>query len=43
MIPIYEPLETSKCEKYGKVVAEPKELLEKSKLQKFFYSNKSDS
>jgi hypothetical protein len=25
MIPIYEPLETSKCEKCGKIIAEPKE------------------
>jgi len=27
MIPMYEPLETSKCEKCGKVIAEPKELI----------------
>jgi RNase P subunit RPR2 len=27
MIPMYEPLETSKCEKCGKVIAEPKELM----------------
>ena len=26
-IPMYEPLETSKCEKCGKVIAEPKELI----------------
>ena len=26
MIPMYEPLETSKCEKCGKITAEPKEL-----------------
>jgi ribosomal protein S27E len=25
---MYEPLETSKCEKCGKVIAEPKELIE---------------
>jgi len=24
MIPMYEPLETSKCEKCGKVIAEPR-------------------
>jgi ribosomal protein S27E len=27
MIPMYEPLETSKCKKCGKVIAEPKELI----------------
>jgi hypothetical protein len=27
MIPMYEPLEVSKCEKCGKVMAEPKELI----------------
>jgi len=27
LIPMYEPLETSKCEKCGKVIAEPKELI----------------
>jgi len=27
MIPIYEPLETSKCEKCGKIIAEPKKLI----------------
>jgi len=27
MIPMYEPLETSKCEKCGKIIAEPKELI----------------
>ena len=26
-IPMYEPLETSKCEKCGKVIAEPRELI----------------
>jgi len=24
---MYEPLETSKCEKCGKIIAEPKELI----------------
>jgi len=27
IIPVYEPLETSKCEKCGKIIAEPKELI----------------
>jgi len=27
MIPMFEPLETSKCEKCGKIIAEPKELI----------------
>jgi len=27
MIPMYEPLETSTCEKCGKIIAEPKELI----------------
>jgi len=26
MIPMYEPLQVSKCDKCGKVIAEPKEL-----------------
>jgi len=27
LIPMYEPLETSKCKKCGKIIAEPKELI----------------
>ena len=27
LIPMYEPLEVSKCKKCGKVIAEPKELV----------------
>ena len=27
MIPMYEPLQVSKCEKCGKVIAQPKELI----------------
>jgi len=27
MIPMYEPLEISKCQKCGKIIAEPKELI----------------
>ena len=27
LIPMYEPLEVSKCEKYDKIVAESKELI----------------
>ena len=27
MIPMYEPLEVSKCEKCGKIIAEPKECV----------------
>jgi len=27
LIPMYEPLEVVKCKKYGKVIAEPKELI----------------
>jgi len=25
LIPMYEPLEVSKCKKYGRIIAEPKE------------------
>ena len=31
MVPMYEPLEVTRCEKCGKVIAEPKELI---KIQK---------
>jgi len=31
MIPMYQPLQISKCEKCGKIIAEPKELI---KIQK---------
>lgn len=27
LIPMYEPLETSKCKNCGKIIAEPKELI----------------
>jgi len=27
MIPMYQPLEVAKCEKCGKVIAEPEELI----------------
>ena len=27
LIPMYEPLEVTKCEKCGKVIAEPRELI----------------
>lgn len=27
MVPMYEPLQVSKCEKCGKIIAEPKELV----------------
>jgi hypothetical protein len=27
MIPVHKPLETSKCKKYVKIIAEPKELI----------------
>jgi len=27
LIPMYKPLQTSECEKCGKVIAEPKELI----------------
>ena len=27
MIPMYEPLEVSKCEKCGKMIAQPRELI----------------
>ena len=27
LVPMYEPLEVAKCEKCGKVIAEPKELI----------------
>ena len=34
LIPMYEPLQVSKCKKCGKVIAEPKELIRitKSKM-----------
>jgi hypothetical protein len=28
MIPIYEPLEVAKCKKCGKIIAEPKQLID---------------
>ena len=31
-IPMYEPLEVSECEKCGKVIAEPKELIRMVKI-----------
>jgi hypothetical protein len=33
---MYVPLETSKCEKYGKILAEPKELVKivETKIEK---------
>ena len=31
-IPMYEPLEVTKCKKCGKVIAEPKELISKIPL-----------
>ena len=34
MIPMYEPLEVAKCEKCGKVIAEPKELIRIVLVQK---------
>jgi len=34
MIPVYEPLETSKCEKCGKIMAEPKEPIRIISLKK---------
>jgi len=36
LIPMYEPLEISKCKKCGKIIAEPKELIriQKSGLNK---------
>jgi hypothetical protein len=27
LIPMYEPLQVSKCEKCGKIIAQPKELI----------------
>ena len=30
-IPMYEPLEVSKCKKCGKIIAEPKELIKIAK------------
>ena len=32
LIPMYEPLQVSKCKKCGKVIAEPKELIRITKL-----------
>jgi hypothetical protein len=34
MIPMYQPLETSKCEKCGKIVAETKLIRIKKRLMK---------
>ena len=36
MIPMYEPLEVSKCEKCGKIIAQPKELI---RVEKLIYNN----
>jgi len=33
LIPMYEPLQVSKCKKCGKVIAEPKELIRIIKSQ----------
>ena len=33
MIPMYEPLETSKCKKGGKIIAEPIELIKIEKTK----------
>ena len=35
LIPMYEPLEVTKCEKCGKIIAEPKELI---RIQKKYRS-----
>jgi len=35
MIPMYEPLEVAECEKCGKVIAEPKELVKISARPEF--------
>ena len=32
---MYEPLEVVKCDKYGKVIAEPKELIRIVKMNEF--------
>ena len=37
MIPMYEPLEVVKCEKCGKVMAEPKELIRIVKNRNEFF------
>ena len=34
LIPVYKPLETSKCKKCGKIIAEPKELARITKKKK---------
>jgi hypothetical protein len=34
LIPMYEPLQVSKCEKCDKVIAEPKELIRIQKTKK---------
>ncbi len=34
LIPMYEPLEVTKCKKCGKVIAEPKELIRIGLVQK---------
>jgi len=34
MIPMYELLETSKCEKCGKTIVEPKELIRITKIKR---------
>jgi phage FluMu protein Com len=33
LIPMYEPLEVTKCDKCGKIIAEPKELIRIQKKQ----------
>jgi ribosomal protein S27E len=36
MIPMYEPLQVSNCEKCGKIIAEPSELIKIVKGEKLF-------
>jgi len=36
LIPMYEPLEVSKCEKCGEIIAEPKELIRIQKIRNLF-------
>ena len=37
-IPMYQPLQVSKCEKCGKAIARPRELIKIGKAQIVFFS-----
>ena len=44
LIPMYEPLEVSKCKKCGKIIAEPKELIriDEFRIKGYMYAIKKE-